>query len=246
MHRNNRSLIIFMAVCVLLGGSGCGRKKSAEAVMAEAERMAAADTEAVMQQEAEVREREQKERLEEAYHTILKRTTAEWKGGYPLNRAFLEWFYKEFGRECLEDLAEEAKSAYSEPNIWHELTGNTIHVLWTMYCDQTGRFENQMERVVWQPCASESEITMAFTGDINFAEGQRTTNYMDQCANGIYDCFSRELLDLMNGMDIMMVNNEFTYSTRGGSEREDIYLPGTSGSCKIAACIWNGYCESGE
>ncbi len=224
MRQNNRIWIILIAVCLLLYCNGYGKKKAAEAVMADAERMASADTEAIIQQqEAEAREQEQRETLQDAFHTVLKSTTKDWKGGYPLNLAFLEWFYQEYGEECVEELAEEARAAYSDQNIWYKLTGNTIHVLWTMYCEQTGRFKNQMERVIWQPCASESEITLAFTGDINFGEGQRTTNHMDQCTNGIQDCFSEDLLQVMNDVDVMMVNNEFTYSTRGEALKGKTY-----------------------
>jgi len=49
---------------------------------------------------------------------------------------------------------------------------------------------------------------------VNFAEGYVTTKHMDSCANGIYDCFSEDLLKMMNDMDVMVVNNEFTYSER--------------------------------
>ena len=40
------------------------------------------------------------------------------------------------------------------------------------------------------------------------------TKYTGQ-PNGINDCFSKDLLQEMNNADIMMINNEFTYSTRG-------------------------------
>ena len=46
---------------------------------------------------------------------------------------------------------------------------------------------------------------------------------MDGCPDGIYDCFSEDLLDIMNGVDVMLVNNEFTYSTRGTALRGKAY-----------------------
>ena len=38
---------------------------------------------------------------------------------------------------------------------------------------------------------------------------------MDEQENGIYDCISEELVEVMNTADIMCLNNEFTYSDRG-------------------------------
>lgn len=59
------------------------------------------------------------------------------------------------------------------------------------------------------------DFTVCFAGDINLDEQWCTTLYMDRQENGIYDCISSELIDIMNGADIMCLNNEFTYSTGG-------------------------------
>lgn len=58
-------------------------------------------------------------------------------------------------------------------------------------------------------------LTLAFVGDMNLDENWATTQYLDQQPNGIYDCISPELITKMQQADILMVNNEFTYSTRG-------------------------------
>ena len=63
--------------------------------------------------------------------------------------------------------------------------------------------------------AADYDFTVCFAGDINLAEGWSTTVYLDQQENGIYDCISGELTDIMNAADIMCLNNEFTYSTGG-------------------------------
>ncbi len=62
--------------------------------------------------------------------------------------------------------------------------------------------------------AESMEIRLGFAGDINFDESWPTTQYMDR-EGGIEAVFSQNLFDLMRGFDIFMVNNEFTYSTRG-------------------------------
>lgn len=63
------------------------------------------------------------------------------------------------------------------------------------------------------------DFTICFAGDINLDENWSTTQFLNQCENGIYDCISEELITHMNDVDVMCLNNEFTYST-GGSPME--------------------------
>ena len=64
-------------------------------------------------------------------------------------------------------------------------------------------------------------IRLGFAGDINLDEEWATTKFMDE-QGGIEKVFSENLLELMQGFDIFMLNNEFTYSTRG-SETDKSY-----------------------
>lgn len=59
------------------------------------------------------------------------------------------------------------------------------------------------------------DFTICFAGDINLDENWCTTQFLNECENGIYDCISKELIAHMNEVDIMCLNNEFTYSTGG-------------------------------
>lgn len=61
----------------------------------------------------------------------------------------------------------------------------------------------------------EFDFTMCFVGDILLAENEITTKNLDSSANGLKDCISPELLEIMNNADYTCVNNEFTFSTRG-------------------------------
>ncbi len=156
-----------------------------------------------------------KNSVSDLYRQILGSGTKQFFGSHPIDTAFLKWLSKKYGRSCIERLAEAAVTGRQKTALWHKLTGNSIHVLWLLYCRQTGLHPKQLENVTWQDCASDKEITLAFTGDLNFSEGYSTTSHLDSRPNGIYDCFSKDLLTLMKDMDIMMLNNEFTYSTRG-------------------------------
>lgn len=59
------------------------------------------------------------------------------------------------------------------------------------------------------------DFTVRMTGDISLDENTATAQRLDKSENGIYDCLSPELIELMQQADICCVNNEFTYSTRG-------------------------------
>lgn len=155
------------------------------------------------------------EDIDWAYEEILEHSTKEFIGHHLIDDAFLAWVSSEYGNACVVEIAEELKSGNTDKNLWYDKTKKSIHVLWLLYCQATGFQDYQLENVTWQECASEDEITLAFTGDVNFAEDYVTTKHMDASKNGIYDCFSKDLLEIMNGVDVMMVNNEFTYSRRG-------------------------------
>lgn len=58
-------------------------------------------------------------------------------------------------------------------------------------------------------------FVLSFAGDINFDENWSTMEYYNTVENGIYDCISPELIQMMQDADIMCLNNEFTYSTNG-------------------------------
>ncbi len=67
------------------------------------------------------------------------------------------------------------------------------------------------------------DFVLAFAGDINFDENWSTMMYYDTAANGIYDCISPELIQMMRDADIMCINNEFTYSTGGAPMSNKAY-----------------------
>lgn len=58
-------------------------------------------------------------------------------------------------------------------------------------------------------------IVLAFAGDINLDESSYPVARYDEENKGILGCISEDLINDMNAADIMMLNNEFAYSTRG-------------------------------
>ena len=59
------------------------------------------------------------------------------------------------------------------------------------------------------------DFTLCFAGDISLDENAMTTAQLDASENGIYDCISPELIQIMQDADLMCLNNEFTFSTNG-------------------------------
>lgn len=59
------------------------------------------------------------------------------------------------------------------------------------------------------------DFTFCFGGDISLDESAVTTKKLDASQNGIYDCISPELIEIMQNAELMLLNNEFTYSTNG-------------------------------
>lgn len=90
-------------------------------------------------------------------------------------------------------------------------TNNDTNIDATMTDSETSTSLETSEIVDMHPY----DFTICFAGDINLDENWGTTLYMDNQPNGIRDCISEELLLHMQEADIMCLNNEFTYSTRG-------------------------------
>ncbi len=151
--------------------------------------------------------------LSDAWDTILNNSTKEFIGGHPIDENFLSLVTAEYGDLVVQEIASYAN--FQTPEIWYDLTGKSIHVLWYEYCQNTGLQSYSYDKTYVLDKDTDGDIVMDFTGDISFADGIATTVFLDQQINGITDCFSNNLLEEMQSADIMMVNNEFCYTTRG-------------------------------
>ena len=71
--------------------------------------------------------------------------------------------------------------------------------------------------------ADPGEITLAFVGDVGFAEGYATINRYRSMGSDINKSLDAQVLEVMQGVDIMMANNEFPYSYRGSPTPNKTY-----------------------
>lgn len=153
--------------------------------------------------------------LTDTMEVILDHADRDFIGGYLVDESFLMWLSGQYGEDCIYELSEAVMEERQDRERWYEITGNSIHVLWLEYCAHTGFRSYELEHIYQKECADSTRVVMDFTGDINLSEGWSTTEFMDRQSGGIEDCMSEALLAEMRGADILMINNEYTYSTRG-------------------------------
>lgn len=66
-------------------------------------------------------------------------------------------------------------------------------------------------------------IVLGFAGDVNLDEDSHPVAKYDAEGKGILGVLSEDLVEEMHAADIMMLNNEFAYSTRGVEESDKSY-----------------------
>ncbi len=74
-----------------------------------------------------------------------------------------------------------------------------------------------------EEAASNEPIILGFAGDVNLDEDSYPVAKYDDEGKGIHGVLSKDLVEEMNDADIMMLNNEFAYSTRGIEETDKSY-----------------------
>ncbi len=75
--------------------------------------------------------------------------------------------------------------------------------------------EGKSGQVYQKDIHSPDKVTLSFAGDISFADGYANMSYYYSQGSDITRCISPDLIARMDAADIMMINNEFTYSRRG-------------------------------
>ena len=160
--------------------------------------------------------------LTDTFSVILDNVSGEMLAGYPIDDTFLMWMYANYGMDTIINIASDLLDGADSDDIWYKETGDSIHVLWLLYCKDSGYKPSELENVYWKDASDSKQTVLGFTGDINLAEDWCTTEYMNRQKNGISDCFSSELLAKMQNVDVMIMNNEFTYQ----EEEKAQALPG--------------------
>lgn len=150
--------------------------------------------------------------LEAEFQVILQGISKEDIAGYAVDENFLMWFAANYGEDVVRQLAWNVLDDEMELDDWYEITGESMHVLWLRYCDNTGFQSYQTENVLWMECAGPNETVISFTGDFNFAEDWYTMEAYKQNAKGLEGCITPDLIEILRDSDVLFMNNEFVYS----------------------------------
>lgn len=75
--------------------------------------------------------------------------------------------------------------------------------------------EEQQEGIYYKETRVQGETTLVFAGDILFDDSYSPMYALKRRENGVADTFSGDLLREMTEADIFMLNNEFTFTSRG-------------------------------
>lgn len=130
-----------------------------------------------------------------------------------------------FGLTACKSEADETTAAETPPaeitTAAETVSDNPSQVLVITPTGVAGAGENGTENVEETAVQGET-IVFRFAGDVNLAEEGAEGLYMSNMqilendfGGDLTACFSDDLLELMRSADIFMLNNEFTYSTRG-------------------------------
>lgn len=160
--------------------------------------------------------------LESGMDTMFLRGTRQFYCGYPVDEAFLCWVAANYGNETIVGLADALSTGNTDPELWYQRTGNSMHVLWMNYCLQTGFEIYRYENVVWKEAADASCIKLDFVGDINF-DGTWHTMEAAGGREGVSSCISEGVQKELQSADVTIVNNEFVYTKRGEAQEGKTY-----------------------
>lgn len=153
--------------------------------------------------------------LGSSFATILGQSTRDFRQGYPLDESFLMWIGSTYGAGMVEQLAAYVEKGGTDTKIWHQLTGDSLHVLWLRYCRAYGYATYQLDNVSWKNVKAPNVVEIAAVGDINFSEDWYTMDAYRERGEDLNACISPEIQNNLQSADVTIVNNEFTYSLRG-------------------------------
>lgn len=152
--------------------------------------------------------------ISKAVNIILTYGTKDLFKGYLIDESFLCWIAGNYGEDVIFDLAYEVYQGKSDYKLWKKLIGKSIHSLWLTYCKDLNYDTVSWEDIIWSD-EDKGNITIDFTGDINFDKDWYTMKSLKKSQRGIRECISSEIKDELDKADISVVNNEFTFGTNG-------------------------------
>lgn len=159
-------------------------------------------------------ESENNDTISDEYETILSKASKEFIGYQNIDESFLSWVVSTYGQNVIVDIV--SKNEFSDPEIWFDETGKSIHVLYSEYCSATGLdYPDVSAYQTAHVSEDDGSCKLLFSGDLSMADHIATTTYMAKQPEKLKSCFSNDLVQIMTDADVFEINNEFAYTTRG-------------------------------
>ena len=150
------------------------------------------------------------EEAEQAISDITANASVKVFSGYPVDESFFVWLGSEYGTDMLAKLADRMKKENAGADVWYEMMGKSIHVVWSEYC-RDHFASSEWTDIIWKEPADSSCIRLDFIGDINFDSNCCTMKAAGDSGH-IADCISEDIRNELQSADFTMVNNEFVYT----------------------------------
>lgn len=147
----------------------------------------------------------------EAIDVLLSNGTTKLYQHYPVDESFFLWLESRYGIGTVSSIAEKMLGGKADSNLWYQMTGCTMHVLWLEFCKTYQYQTYRLDHVTWKDASDDGTIVMDFVGDINFDPTWETMEYANR-NGGIESCISEEILEELKSASLTMVNNEFCYT----------------------------------
>lgn len=123
---------------------------------------------------------------------------------------FLLWGCETIAEDFASTLYKAIQTEGYHDGLFFPLFGQTLHVLYAFYTGAT-----ETNPYIHTKANTTGPVMLAFTGDINLADDWEIMPVVNAQPGGVADCISGGLLERMQAADILLVNNEFSFSSRG-------------------------------
>ena len=127
---------------------------------------------------------------------------------------FLDYVRRTCGTEAYRAIFQALIRHMYTPETWHARTGKTALVLYDEYSGALDP-DSPAYRSDIRVLPPSEETSICIVGDVSFADNYEIMPAMNERGKGLLGVLSREVVDVLRGADILMVNSEFAFTTRG-------------------------------
>lgn len=150
--------------------------------------------------------------------------TQNYTDGGSVTAAFLLWVNQNTVPDLINKIDSAVRNSEYTEQTWYSITGKTVNFLWDTYAGKLNSDETAAGYHIYiRPDTGNSYVTLDFAGDVCLSEDWPTLTSYDEKSSVTSNSISPDLLTQMNSADLMMLNNEFTFSNQGEALSGKLY-----------------------